>query len=527
MSARAGIGLVVGTILLLASFANAQNERALTYAQNVPVTAMDTAGSSIGTVYPSGYEAMFLVYDTLVAFNDKMAIVPQLATGWSVSRDGLTWTFKLRPGVTFHDGTPLNADAVVFHLGRQIDPNINKSNRPLWDPISGARKTDDYTVGITTRKPFGALLNTLAHASGGIVSPAAVRRLGEGFAKAPVGAGPYAFERLDTGTELVVRRFDRYWGGPAGYPRIILRHVPDPTTRIALLLSGQADVINAIPPENVAQLQGSRDVEVIARPALRTFGFAFNLNRPFFQDVRVGQAFNYAINRPAIIKAIFRDFATPIDSPLSPFTMGHASAGGYQYDVGKARTLLAEAGWKPGSDGVLRKEGQAFEISVLTPIGMLPKDIEVTQAFQDFLRTIGVRVSINRVEPAAFWDYLRVPPDRLKWDMVLFGFNPSNGDGAYHLASLFESNPSRREPPKVWNFTWYSNPKVDAWLTEADATIDQAKRNSLLAQVQRVVWADAPYVWLYAENVIVAKRKAVRDVQVLPIVFTILRNAKP
>jgi ABC-type transport system substrate-binding protein len=526
MSVRAGIALV-GAVLLLAPLATAQSERPLIYAQNVPVTAMDTAGSSIGTVYPAGYEAMYLIYDTLVAFNEKMAIVPELATGWSVSKDGLTWTFRLRRGVVFHDGTPFDADAVVFDIQRQIDPNVNKSNRPLWDPISGARKIDDYTVAITTKKPFGALLNSLAHASGGIVSPAAVRRLGEGFARAPVGTGPYMFERLDTGTELVVRRFDRYWGGPAGYPRIVLRNVPDPTTRIALLQSGQADVIDAIPPENVAQLQGNRDIEVVSRPALRTFGFAFNLNRPVFQDVRVRQAFNYAVNRTAIIKAIFRGYATPIDSPLSPFTVGHTSAGSYSYDPGKASSLLAEAGWKPGPDGVLRRNGQAFEISVLTPIGMLPKDIEVTQAFQDFLRAVGVRVSINRVEPAAFWDYLRVPPDRLKWDMVLFGFNPSNGDGAYHLASLFESNPSRSEPPKVWNFTWYANPKVDALLTEADATIDKAKRNNLLAQVQRIVWTDAPYVWLYAENVIVAKRKTVKNVVVLPTVFTILRNAKP
>jgi len=527
MSVRAGIALVVGAVLLVAPFVSAQGERPLVYAQNVPVTAMDTTGASIGTVYPAGYEAMYLVYDNLVAFNDKMQIVPQLATEWSVSKDGLSWTFKLRRGVTFHDATPFNADAVVFHIGRQVDPNVNKSNRPLWDPIIAARKIDDHTVAITTQKPFGALLNTLAHASGGIVSPTAARRLGGGFARAPVGTGPYMFERLDTGTELVVRRFDSYWGPQTGYPRIVLRNVPDPTTRIALLQSGQADVIAAIPPENVAPLQGNPDIEVISRPALRTFGFAFNLNRPFFKDVRVRQAFNDAVNRGPIIKAIFKNFATPIDSPLSPFTTGHASAGVYPYDVDKAKSLLAEAGWKPGPDGVLRKDEQVFGFTALTPIGMLPKDIEVTQAFQNFLRVIGVRASINRVEPAAFWDFLRVPPDRLRWDMVLFGFNPSNGDGAYHMTSLFESNPSRSEPPKVWNFTWYTNPKVDTLLNEADATVNQASRNSLLAQAQRIVWNDAPYVWLYAENVIVAKRKTVKDVQVLPIVFTILRHARP
>jgi peptide/nickel transport system substrate-binding protein len=254
MSTRAALALVIAAIFLLPLTAGAQADRPLVYAQNVAVTAMDTAGSTIGTVYPAGYEAMFLVYDNLVAFNDKMQIVPQLATEWSISKDGLIWTFKLRRNVTFHDGTPFDADAAVFHIQRQIDTNINKANRPLWDPLTSARKVDDYTIVISTQRPYGALLNTLAHGSGGVVSPTAVRRLGDNFARTPVGTGPYMVERLDTGTELVLRRNDNYWGGRAGYSRVILRHVPDPTTRIALLQSGQADVINAIPPENVAQL---------------------------------------------------------------------------------------------------------------------------------------------------------------------------------------------------------------------------------------------------------------------------------
>jgi len=527
MGIRAGGALVIAAVLLMPLSVGAQAERPLVYAQNVAVTAMDTAGTTIGTVYPAGYEAMFLVYDNLVAFNDKMQIVPQLATEWSVSKDGLTWTFKLRRGVTYHDGTPFDADTTVFHIQRQIDPKINKANRPLWDPLSGVRKIDDYTIAITTAKPYGALLNTLAHGSGGVVSPTAVRRLGEGFARAPVGTGPYIVERLDAGTELVLRRNDNYWGGRPGYPRIILRNVPDPTTRIALLQSGQADVINNIPPENIQQLQGNASIEVITRPALRTFGFAFNLNRKAFQDLRVRQAFNYAINRGPIIKAIFKDYATAIDSPLSPYTTGYAPISAWPYDVERARGLLAEAGWKPGSDGVVRKDGQQFEITVMTPIGMLPKDIEVTQAFQNFLRVIGVRATINRVEPAAFFDLVRLPPERITWDMVLFGFNPSNGDGAYHLASLFESNPSPGGPPKVWNFARYANSKVDELLNQADTAVDQTKRTQLLAQAAGIIWNDAPYVWLYAENVIVAKRRDVKNVEVLPIIFTILRDARP
>lgn len=527
MKFRAAFWFVVAAVLLGAVSAGAQVDRPLVYAQNVPVTSMDTASAAVGTVYPAGYEPMFLVYDNLAGFNNKMQILPQLATEWSVSRDGLTWTFRLRRGVTFHDGTPFNADAVVFHIQRQIHPGTNRSNRVLWDPISGVRKVDDFTVEISTQQPYGALLNTLAHGSGGIVSPTAVRRLGDGFARAPVGTGPYAFERLDVGTELVLRRNDHYWGGRPGFSQIIMRHIPDPTTRIALLVGGRADIINAVPPENVAELQRNPNVEVIAQPALRTFGFAFNLNLPFFQDVRVRHAFNFAVNRSPVIKSIFKDYATPIDSPLSPFTSGYAPIRAWPYDVDRAKALLAEAGWRPGPDGVVRKDGKAFEISVLTPIGLLPKDIEVTQAFQHFLRVIGVRATINRVEPAAFWDFLRVPPGRIAWDMVLFGFNPSNADGWYQLSALFESNPTRDALPRQWNFTWYSNPEVDKLLNQAEQMVDQTKRGQFLAPAARIIWNDAPWVWLYAENVIVAKRKEIKNVDVWPVIFTILRNAQP
>src|SRR5215510_12095316 len=164
--------------------ASAQAERTLTYAQNV---------------------AMFLIYDGLVRFNERMQIEPQLATEWSTSADGLTWTFKLRRGVSFQDGTPVNADAVVFHIERQIDPKGNAANRPLWDPIASIKKLDDFTVAITTHRPYGALLNTLAHGSGGVVSPDAVKKQGANFKVSPIGAGPYMVEKLEVGSELVLK----------------------------------------------------------------------------------------------------------------------------------------------------------------------------------------------------------------------------------------------------------------------------------------------------------------------------------
>jgi ABC-type transport system substrate-binding protein len=523
MIRAACVAVALLAVLAVAGPAGAQT---LTYAQNVAVTAMDPAGSVIGTVYPAGYEAMFLIYDNLVRFTEKMQIEPQLATEWTTSADGRTWTFKLRRGVTFHDGTPFNADAAVFHLERQIDPKQNGANRPLWDPIASVKKVDDHTIALTTHKPNGAVLNTLAHGSGGVVSPEGVKKHGANFKTNPVGAGPYVLEKWESG-EVALKRFDGYWGSKGGFARIVLKHVPDPATRLAMLQAGQADVINAVPVESVAQLQAVPAVEVIARPALRTFGYGLNLNRKPFQDVRVRRALNHAVDRSAIIRAVFRGYASPIDSPLSQFTSGYGPVGTYAYDPDKAKQLLAEAGWKPGADGVLRKDGEAFEVSLLTSSGMLPKDVEVTQAVQGFLGKVGVKASINKVEPAAFWDYLRVPPDKLAWDLVLFGFNPSNADGWYHLSSLFASNPTRTERPRVWNFTWYANSRVDSLLAEAEQTVDAAKRKGMLVEAAKLAWDEAPYLWLYGENVVVAKRKELKGVEIQPVIFTILRNARP
>ena len=505
--------------------AGAQAPPTLTVAQSVAVTALDPAGPSIFLVYPAGYEAAFLVYDGLLRFTEEMRIVPALATSWSVGADGRTWTFKIRREVSFHDGTPLTAQAVAADLQREINPTTNQSNRPLWDPIASVSAPDANTVQIVTKEPYGALLNTLAHGSGLLASPAAVEKSGAQYKLHPVGTGPYKLDRWDVGTQLEVIRNPQYWDGRPGFERIVLRNVPDPTTRVALIQSGQVQVAEAIPPENVRELRRVPGVTVTVKPALRTFGMGINLNRPALQDIRVRQALNYAVNKELIVKALFQGNATVLRSPLAPQTAGYVEVGPWPYDPPKARRLLDEAGWKPAPPiGVRVREGKSLQLTLLTPQGSFPHDVEVIETLADYLRNVGFEPHFMYVEPAVFWDHLLIPPDQYKWDLVLFGFNPSNGDGGYHLDSLYRSNPDRQRRPRVWNLTWYSNPQVDAWLSEGDRAVDPKARVAAYAKVERQVWGDVPYLWLYAENVIVATRD-VSGVEVLPIVFTVLRSA--
>ncbi|TMI84723.1 MAG: hypothetical protein E6H03_01510 [Bacillati bacterium ANGP1] len=522
---------VIATALLAGGAApasvGAQGGAALVVAQAVAVSALDPAGSSGRPVSPAESEAAFLIYDGLVRFTDEMSIVPELAASWSVDPDGRAWTFKIRRGVTFQDGTPLTAQAVVATLDRVINPATNTSNRTLWDPIASVSALDAATVRVLTKEPYGTLLNTLAQGSALIASPAAVERWGAEYRLHPVGTGPYAVDRWDLGTQLDLVPHRQFWDGRPGFDRIVLRTVPDPATRVAVLQSGQAQVAEGIPTESVDALRRAPGVTVIVRPALRTFGMGINLNRPALQDIRVRQALNYAVNKQLLVQALFQGNAAVLRSPLALRTSGYADVAAWPYDPPKARMLLETAGWKPAPPiGVRVKDGRSLQITLLTPQGAFPHDVEIVETLADYLRNVGFEPHFTYVEPAALPDHLLVPPDQSTWDLAFFGFGPSNGDGGDHLDALYRSNPDRQHRPRAWNFTWYSNPLVDAWLAEGTRAVDPRVRDAVYAKVERQVWTDAPYLWLYADSVVVATRGA-QGVEVLPIALTILKHAHP
>jgi ABC-type transport system substrate-binding protein len=473
------------------------------------------------------WQAALLVYDGLVRFTDEVKIVPELATSWSVAQDGRTWAFKVRRGASFQDGTPVTAQAIAGDLQREASPATNQSFRSLWDPIASVSAPDASTVQIVTKQPYAALLNTLAHGSALIASPAAVEKWGAEYRLHPVGSGPYQVDSWDVGTELEVRRSAQYWGGVPAFERIALRAVTDPADRVALLKSGQAQVVEGIPAEAVDDLRRVRGVDVTVRPALRTFGMGINLNRLALQDLRVRQALNYAVNKELLINALFRGYGSALRSPVAAQTPGYVDVGPWPYDPPKARRLLDEAGWKPAPPiGIRMKDGTSLEITLLTPVGVYPHDVEVVETLADYLRNVGFGPHFLYAQPAAYRDDLIAAPDQFKWDLVLFGFNPSNGDVGHHLNSLYRSNPDRQHPAPARNFTWYSNPQVDTWLNEGGRATDPSVRARVYALAQRQVWDDAPYLWLYAEDTIVGTR-GVSGVHVLPMAGASLKSAHP
>ncbi len=310
----------------------------LVYAQNQPLKSLDPINPQ---TYPAAYEANYTIYDTLVRFDPELKIVPGLAERWERSPDGLSWTFYLRKGVKFHDGTPFNAQAVEAHIRRIQDPKNASPNKNLWDHIRDVKVIDDYTIRLSTEKPFAAMLHYLAHGSGGIESPEAVARFGSEYPQRPVGTGPYRVESFNPGTELVLVRNDEFWGGRPWLDRVVMRWVPEVSSRVAMLYAGQADLANDIPPEEAELMGRNPDTKVLRQQGLRTFWVEFNLNLEVFKDVRVRRALNHAVDKESIVKNLFKGYARVLDSPAAPAIPGYRRAGEYPYDPNRARQLLA------------------------------------------------------------------------------------------------------------------------------------------------------------------------------------------
>lgn len=490
------------------------------YAQSVQITSLATSGSQ-PQVYPAGYEAAFAVYAGLVRFGPNLQVEPDLATKWEVSGDGLAWTFTLRQGVTFHDGTPFNADAVVSYFNRMLDKTYNLSAYTLWEPISKASKVDEQTITIVTKKPYGAFLNTMAHGSALIPSPAAVAQYGKDIGLHPVGAGPYQVDTFAPGSRLVVKAFSNYYGDKPLYETITFTYVGDNSGRVAALQGGQANIIDAVPVEQAKQLSTTGGLNLVNIPGLQCFGIGFNQTNPALADKKVRQALNFAVDKAAIVSSLFRGYATVMSSPLAPNTTGYAKCGSYDPSADKAKSLLADAGYTAGSDGVLAKDGKKLSLRLRTPDGLYPNDTRVAQVIQDQFKAVGVEVTIQKVDKSTFWDGISVPQSSVDFDLVLFGYNPSHASGALQLDALYVTNPSTTEKPRLWNFNWFSNSEVDQLVGQALTTVDKARQDEAMEKAQKILWDESPYLWLYVKNNLTAYDSKVATPVVLPVVFTL------
>ncbi len=484
--------------------------RTLTWALHVAIDRLDPSASfALATGMAVGRN----IFDRLVEHDEGLNILPGLSTQWSASRDGRTWTFKLRQGVRFHDGTPFNADAVVFNVTRAIDPQLRLfAGTFAWGGVKGARKVDDFTVEISGDQPLPALLNNIADSGLGVIqSPAAIQRARDPRDFVPVGTGPFKFVSWVPDGDLVLEANREYWGSPPSVDRLVIRAMPTVTTRVNLLEAGEVDLITQVPIHEIARLKGLRGVEVDARAATSWTYIAMNTTKPQFSDVRVRRALNYLVDKQTIIAKVLFGVGRVADSPIGSAYRAHKSVKVYQYDPGFAKQLLEEAGWRPGPDGVRVRDGQRLAATLWVPVGRFPGGAEMAQVVASAFRGVGVDVRVQELEFAAYLGELRRSQAESRIELVMAGWGTADPDSGMrpvlHSQSL---------PPRGNNLAFYRNAQVDDLLDRGAAAVDPAARLQIYGRVQEIVMDDAPWLFLTERREAVAWRAHVRGVRFIP-----------
>lgn len=443
------------------------------------------------------------MFDGLATRDTRSGVHMQIADemNWL---DDVTLEVKLHQGVKFHDGTEMTANDVVYTFERIITENAIEFPEPHSSPRKGfvallesIEEIDDYTVLMHFSGPWPPFMQMIVHNQ--IVPKSYLEEIGtEGFIGAPLGTGPFKFVSAQPGlTEIVLERFDDYYGGspdlepvgPACVSTAIFRVIPEASTRVAALLAGEVDIIQAVPPDLVDTLAQTPGIQVKSAPGTQPKWMEMNITEAPFDDVRVRQALNYAIDKQLIIDEIFGGRAVALPGPLSPFNNSvNKSLEPYPYDPDKALSLLAEAGYSDtDEDGLLDKNGQPFSFTMDT----LEIQRVLAQAVAGQFRNIGIDASVR------VWDYGVVKPQLLNCERT--AFLEDWGDSAFDPVGHFEAKWHTRvegEPYGRGNFSCYTNERVDELIKLGETTVDIDERQAIYDEAQQIVYDEAPAVFL-------------------------------
>jgi peptide/nickel transport system substrate-binding protein len=453
-----------------------------------------------------------LLYEGLVRWKPGSTDVDaSLATAWEVSKDGKRWTFHLRPGVVFHDGTPLDANAVVFSFERLLEPKhpylLNPEDGTYWrsllKSVTKVVAIDRNTVEIQVAHPYAPLLGDLAIYP--IVSPTAVRQWGEAFKVHPVGTGPFSFESWTVGEQVVVKRFDRYWAKPALLDRIVFLVVVDARQRLVDLESGSVDIATAILPDEQPFVELHPDLVLHHTAGNAVSYIAFNMQRGPFADVRVRRAINHAINKEPIVKLAYQGRAVAADGPLPSTQWGyHKAKTHYDYDPVLARKLLAEAIADKTFDPTVVYQFYAST----TPRLYVAEPERVARFIQSALDQIGIKTQLV-LKP---YKEHRTALENGEHDLALFGWIGDTGDPDNFLYVLFHSAMAGDQ-----NLAFYKNAGVDKLLIDAQVAVDDITRTALYRAVQERIADDAPWVPIAHSEYVVAGRRELQNVVLSPL----------
>lgn len=498
--------LLVLTAILLAFFGNAQKE--LVVLEVAEFLRLDPAFGAT----TQERSVQHIMFNSLVRWDENLEIVPDLATSWSLSEDGLVWSFELRSDATFWDGTPVRPEDVKFSIDRVLSPETNASRRSAYTYIEGVEVTSPTTLEIRTGSPNPDLLHDLADGSVDILSEAFVAEVGTEFGNSPaatMGSGPYRLVEWVRGDRAVFEPHLGYHLGRPNLDRIVFRFVPESFARVAALLTGEGHIANRIPPEEVEQLRSRQGITLLEIPSAQLVSYELNTAKGPLADVRVRHALNMAIDRQAIIDAVINGLADPATSPTGPVA-GRVEFEPYAYDPQGAMQLLAEAGYPDG-----------FELTLHTSNGRYLKDQEAAEAIQAYLEGVGIRTRVEVQEWAVLTELWGEDPFTHPKQAWLVGRSAPNLN--FNLRRLYHTEATLSPTAQTW--TGYNNPEVDRLLDEAQDTFNEDERLALLQEAQKVIWDDAAFFYLWSVRLVIGMDETVTGVVVTPRERLLLNDA--
>lgn len=456
-------GSFLTLMTLVSSIALAEGKDTLIIAQAAEAKTMDPVASND---VPS-HRVFLNIYDTLIQRDKDGKLVPALADSWE-QIDPLTLKVNLKKGIKFHNGNDFKANDVIFSLTRAKEAPALMS---FFGDIDKIVALDDYTIQITTKQPFGPLVNYLAHKGASILDEETVTAAGQDYAQHPIGTGPYEFVSWRSGDRITLKANPNYFGGKPLTENVIFRVITEGTNRTIALETKEIDIAYEIDPIDLQFVKGNSDLVLMEHPAININYLGFNTKKAPFNKEEVRQAIAYAIDVPSIIQAVFLGSATSSNSPVAPGVPGYnPNAKEYKQNIEKAKELLAKAGFPNG-----------FKAKISLNDSGVRKNIAVI--LQDQLKQIGIDLEVEIIEWGAYLDKLA----RGEQDMFLLGWS-SSPDCDSALYALFHS----KHHGSGGNRTYYTNPRVDELLDLARASTNQEERNKYYGEIQEIIQEELP-----------------------------------
>ncbi|MEH7333157.1 glutathione ABC transporter substrate-binding protein [Neobacillus drentensis] len=435
------------------------------------------------------------VYEGLVGRDKNAEIQPLLAEKWEQLND-TTWEFKLRKGIKFHDGTDFNANAVKATFDRLLDPKVASPRAVVFKMVKEVKVIDDYTVQFLLSEPFSPLLSILASHEGGIISPKTIEKYGKNIIKEPNGTGPFVFESWTPGQEIVLTKNKNYWGEKAKVDKVVFKVVPEETTRISMLETGEAQIAEPLSVPMMDTVAASQAVDVYRSEGYGTEYIGFNVQKKPFNDERVRKAIAHAVEMDSILKGVYNNVGKKANSLLGSKVFGYnPDMKAYEYNLNEAKKLLAEAGYPNG-----------FEVTLKT---MDSKErVNMAEVLQSQLKGIGVKLKIQVLEYGTFVDQA----NKGDTEMFILSWRNATGDADYNQYNLFHTS----SQGGAGNTFFYSNKEADRLIEAARSEKDQEKRKELYAQSQELEMKEAVYIPVRVIENLAAVSKDVKGFAISP-----------